>query len=85
MRFIAFEMKNFKVIQKKNWIFKLHVYNKNQVENKTFRTSLAIQWLRPQASIAGGMGSIPGWGAKIPHATGSGQKINFKKLMKKNP
>ena len=31
-------------------------------------TSLAVQWLRPRASTAGGMGSIPGWGTKIPHA-----------------
>ena len=26
------------------------------------------QWLRLQASNAGGAGSIPGWGTKIPHA-----------------
>ena len=31
-------------------------------------TSLAVQWLRLGASNAGGMGSIPGWGTKIPHA-----------------
>ena len=29
-------------------------------------TSLVVQWLRLLASPAGGMGSIPGWGAKIP-------------------
>ena len=28
-----------------------------------------VQWLRFHASIAGGMGSIPGQGTKIPHAT----------------
>ena len=28
--------------------------------------SLAVHWLGPQASTAGGMGSIPGQGAKIP-------------------
>ena len=28
---------------------------------------LAVQWLRPQASTAGGQGSIPGQGTKIPH------------------
>ena len=33
------------------------------------RTSLAVQWLRLHASAAGGVGSIPGWGTKIPHAT----------------
>ena len=32
------------------------------------RTSLAVQWLRLCASSAGGIGSIPGWGTKIPHA-----------------
>ena len=28
-----------------------------------------VQWLRLWASNAGGTGSIPGWGTKIPHAT----------------
>ena len=32
------------------------------------RTSLAVQWLRLHASTAGGMGSIPGQGTKIPQA-----------------
>ena len=31
-------------------------------------TSLAVQWLRLRAPSAGGMGLIPGWGTKIPHA-----------------
>ena len=31
-------------------------------------TSLAVQRLRPHASTAGGMGSIPGRGTEIPHA-----------------
>ena len=30
------------------------------------RTSLLIQWFKFQASNAGGMGSIPGWGTEIP-------------------
>ena len=30
--------------------------------------SLVVQWLRLHASTAGGMGSIPGRGTKIPHA-----------------
>ena len=38
------------------------------------RTSLAVQWLRPRASTAGGAGSIPGWGTKIPHAKRCSQK-----------
>ena len=33
-----------------------------------YRTSLAVQWLRFHASNAGGMGSIPDLGIKIPHA-----------------
>ena len=31
-------------------------------------TSLAVQWLRLRASTAGGTGSTPGRGTKIPHA-----------------
>ena len=31
-------------------------------------TSLVVQWLRLCASNAGGVGSIPGLGTKIPHA-----------------
>ena len=37
-------------------------------------TSLVVQWLRLHASTAGGGGSIPGQGTKIPHALGTGQK-----------
>ena len=33
---------------------------------RTVGTSLAVQWLRLHASIAGGVGSIPGHGTKIP-------------------
>ena len=33
-----------------------------------YRISLAVQWLRLCASIAGGTGSIPGWEIKISHA-----------------
>ena len=36
--------------------------------------SLVAQWLRLHASFAGGTGLIPGWGTKIPHAVGQGQK-----------
>ena len=31
-------------------------------------SSLAVQWLGLRASTAGGTGSIPGQGTKIPHA-----------------
>ena len=36
--------------------------------------SLVVQWLRLHAFIAEGVGSIPGWGTKIPEATWCGQK-----------
>ena len=29
---------------------------------------LAIQWLRHRLPVQGGVGSIPRWGPKIPHA-----------------
>ena len=43
-------------------------------------TFLAVQWLRLQASTAGGVGSIPDWGTKIPRAPQHGKK---KKKQKK--
>ena len=36
--------------------------------------SLAVQWLGLCASIAGGRGSIPGQGTKIPQAAWCGKK-----------
>ena len=42
-------------------------------------TSLVVQWLRLHASTAGGGGSIPGQGTKIPHALGHGQKKKKKR------
>ena len=41
-------------------------------------TSLAVQWLRRCASTAGGTGSIPGWGTKIPHTADQPKKPNKK-------
>ena len=38
-------------------------------------TSLVVQSLRPHASNAGGVGSIPGRGNRIPCAMWCGQKI----------
>ena len=46
-------------------------------------TSLVVQWLKLHASKAGGMGSIPGRGTKIPYAIGHGQKNKFSNLKKK--
>ena len=36
-------------------------------ESSSLGTSLVVQWLRLQVSPARGMGSILGWGTKIPH------------------
>ena len=44
-------------------------------------TSLAVQWLGLHASTAGGVGSIPGQGTKIPHASQCGQKKKKKKYI----
>ena len=41
---------------------------------KDLGTSLAVQWLRHHASNAGGSGSNPGLGTKIPHAMQCGKK-----------
>ena len=49
-----------------------------QVKKSHWGTSLAVQWLRLCASTAGGVGSIPGQGTKIPHASLPGQKIKKK-------
>ena len=42
----------------------------------TLRTSLEVQWLRHQTTTAGGVGSIPGLGTKILHATWYSQNIS---------
>ena len=31
-------------------------------------SSLVVQWIRLEAPTSGGVGSVPGWGTKIPHA-----------------
>ena len=42
-------------------------------------TSLVVQWLKLHASTAVGMGLIPRWGTKVPHATvGWLKKTEFK-------
>ena len=46
------------------------------VKNDQEGTSLVIQWLRLSASKAGGLGSILGWGTKIPCASEAGPKVN---------
>ena len=44
------------------------------VRNTFLGTYLAVQWVRLGASTAGSMGSIPGRGTKISHATHSAAK-----------
>ena len=44
-------------------------------------TSLMAQWLRLRVSNAGGMGSTPGQGTKIPHARQHGEIKFFLILM----
>ena len=49
--------------------------------------SLAVQCLRLRASTAGGAGSIPGQGTKIPHAAWHGQppkKRHYVKLKRQD-
>ena len=44
----------------------------NRVKNRVLKSSkgtvLVVQWLRLCTSIARGVGLIPGWGTKVPHA-----------------
>ena len=35
---------------------------------------MVVQWWRLHTSTAGGIGSVPGWGTKIPHAMQPSQK-----------
>ena len=42
-------------------------------------TSPVVQWLRLRSADAGGAGSIPGWGTRIPRALRFGQKKKKKK------
>ena len=43
-------------------------------KNDGLGTSLAVQWLGLCTSTAGSMGSIPGWGTKMPQAAQHSQK-----------
>jgi len=47
-------------------------------------TSLAVQQLRFCASTAGGVGSVPSWGAKSLRTTQCSQKIKVSKNFKNN-
>ena len=45
-------------------------------------TSLVVQWLRFYTPDTAGMGSIPGWGTKIPHDAQNGLKKKKKAIKK---
>ena len=45
-----------------------------ELRNQQAGISQVVQWLRLRASTAGGTGSIPGPGTKIPYAEWQGQK-----------
>ena len=60
-------------------LHKLYLSKKyNLIKGKKW-TSLAVPWLRFRAPSAGGAGSIPGWGIKIPHAVQCSQNFFLKK------
>ena len=69
-----------KIEEKKKKKEKAEVGKKKKLESKwaiknIIGTSLVVQWLRLQASNAGGHTDlIPGWGTKIPYATWHGKK-----------
>ena len=43
-------------------------------KKKDLGNSLAVEWLGLHVFTAEGVGSIPGWGIRIPQATQRGQK-----------
>ena len=45
---------------------------------KRLGTTLIVPWLRLWTSNAGGVGAIPGWGTKIPHAVRYSRKNKMK-------
>ena len=63
--------------QQKDNTASFHFYEAYKVAK--YGASLAVQWLiRLCISNAGGMGLIPGWGTKIPHAAQHVQKVKIK-------
>ena len=50
-------------------------------KSKIVGTSLAVQWLSLRTSTAGGTGSIPSWGTKIPRVVQCGQKKKKSKIV----
>ena len=56
----------------------------NEIKSSEIGTSLVVQWLGPHTPYAGGWGSIPGQGTKIPHATIKDPKCCNKDLTQPN-
>ena len=52
-----------------------HSFENKYIKKLITGTSLRVQWLRLHPTNAGSMGSIPGWGTKVPHTVGCGQKF----------
>ena len=52
-------------------------------ETSYYGTSLVVQWLNLHDSTAGGTGSNPRWGTKIPHTAWHGQIFFFLLRLKK--
>ena len=61
-----------------------YVHSSTIHNSQDMGTSQAVQRLRLRASTAGGTGSIPGWGTKIPHAVLCGQKKKITKTWKQS-
>ena len=57
--------------QRKSGFFKSFIF---LLENSYFRDFCHSLVVKNLPSVAGGTASIPGWGTKIPHATGCSQK-----------
>ena len=60
--------------KKFNWSFPVIF-----ISRKHSRTPMVVQWLGLYTSTAKGVGSIPGWGTKIPCAVGSQKKKKERK------
>ena len=71
----AKEQNQHKCLSTDDWINKIEYIHAMEyyLAMKRNGTSLVVQWLRLQASIAGSAGSIPGQGTKILHAVQHGQ------------
>ena len=49
-----------------------------EIHHGILGTPVVVRWLGLCASNAGGMGSIPGWGTKVPYAELCGQNNKYK-------